>query len=51
MMTVPKFRSLLYFLAKILGDFRAIKTGRVAKRIGWRVSGKLTGRGLGSLWR
>lgn len=50
-MTISKFRSLLYAFAKILGDYRAIKTGRIARRIGYRITGKATGRALGDLWR
>ena len=50
-MKLTTFRGWLYWLAKLIGDYRAIKTGRIAQRIGWRVSGKLTGRALGKLWR
>ena len=34
-----KFRSLLYSLAKLLGDINAVKRGRVERRIGRRVVG------------
>ena len=46
-----KFRGLLYFLARILGDINAVKKGKVGKRIGRRAAGKITGRGLGKLFR
>jgi hypothetical protein len=41
-------RSTLYFVARIMGDINAILKGRVARRIGRRAAGKLTGR---ALWR
>ncbi len=37
-------RSLLYALAKLLGDANAIKKGKVARRVGRRVAGKVTGK-------
>jgi len=33
-------RSLLYSLARLLGDVNAVKRGRIAKRIGYRVTGR-----------
>lgn len=45
------FRSLLYRLARILGDVNATRKGRVGRRIGRRVAGRATGRGLGKLFR
>ena len=45
------FRRNAYFWAKMLGDVQAVLAGRVVKRIGWRVTGKMTGRWLGALWR
>ena len=50
-MRLTVLRSWLYWLAKLIGDYRAVKTGRVAKRIGWRLTGKVTGRTLGRIWR
>ena len=44
-------RSWLYFIAKLMGDVNAIVKGRVARRIGRRAAGKVTGRGLGRLFR
>ena len=40
-------RSLLYALAKLMGDVQAVMRGRVGKRIVRRAAGKLTGRMLG----
>lgn len=44
-------RSLLYLIARILGDVNAVRKGKVKRRIGRRLAGKLTGRGLGRLFR
>jgi len=44
-------RSLLYFLARLLGDISAVRKGRVGKRIGRRIAGRVTGRLLGKLFR
>ena len=50
-MSISKTRGLLYLLAKLLGDVQAVKRGRVGKRIARRVAGKMTGRGLGKIFR
>ena len=50
-MTINKFRGWLYLIAKLLGDYNAVRKGRVARRIGYRISGKMTGRALGGLFR
>jgi hypothetical protein len=44
-------RSFLYKLARILGDVNAVPRGKVGKRLGRRVAGKATGRGLGKMFR
>lgn len=44
-------RSLLYFLARTMGDINAIKRGRVEQRIARRMAGKAVGRLLGRLFR
>ncbi|HKK31926.1 MAG TPA: hypothetical protein VKA18_16195 [Alphaproteobacteria bacterium] len=44
-------RSFLYLLAKLLGDVNAVRKDRVGKRIGRRIAGKATGRGLRRLFR
>ena len=46
-----KFRAMLYLLAKIMGDYNAVKKNKVGRRIGRRAAGKLTGRGLGKLFK
>jgi hypothetical protein len=54
-MTISKFRSKLYALAKILGDVQALTHknpgNAILKRIGRRIAGKLTGRLMGKLFR
>ena len=45
------FRSLLYKLARVLGDVNAAKKGKVGKRVGRRITGKMTGRGIGRLFK
>lgn len=50
-MTLGAFRSWLYWLARLLGDANAVKRGRVERRIGRRLVGKVTGRGLWRLFR
>ncbi len=39
-------RSLLYWLARMLGDVNAVRRGRIGQRIVRRVAGKATGRAL-----
>jgi hypothetical protein len=46
-----KTRGFLYKLARLLGDYEAVKKGKVGKRIARRVAGKATGKGLGKLFR
>lgn len=50
-MSINTYRSLLYKLARILGDLNAVKKGKVGRRVARRAAGKLTGRGLGKLFR
>ena len=44
-------RSFLYALARLLGDMNAVKKGKVGRRTARRGAGKVTGRGLGRLFR
>lgn len=44
-------RSLLYLIAKLMGDWNAIRKGRVGRRVARRAAGKVTGRGLGKLFK
>jgi hypothetical protein len=50
-MTINKTRGWLYLIAKLLGDVQALQKGRVGTRILRRIAGKLTGRGLGKIFR
>ena len=46
-MTIGRFRSFLYWLARVLGDVNAVRRGRVGQRVARRLAGKATGRALG----
>jgi hypothetical protein len=52
-MTTGKLRTLLYTLAKLLGDVNAVRRGpkAIGQRLMRRVAGKATGRMLGKLFR
>jgi hypothetical protein len=50
-MSMSGFRSLLYTLAKLLGDVNAVQKGKVGRRIGRRLAGRATGKGLGRLFK
>lgn len=50
-MSIGKTRTLLYRLARFLGDVNAVKKGRVGKRIARRLVGKATGRAIGKLFK
>ena len=39
-------RSLLYWLARLLGDVNAVRRGRIGQRIARRVAGKAAGRAM-----
>ena len=45
------FRGLLYTLAKLRGDYNAVKKGKVGKRAGRRVAGKATGKAMRKLFK
>ena len=45
------FRSLLYSLAKLIGDYNAVKKGKVGQRVGRRVAGKVTGKAMRKLFK
>jgi len=51
MASINKTRGLLYLLARILGDINAIQKGKAGKRIARRMVGKITGRGIGRLFK
>ncbi len=44
-------RSILYWLARLLGDISAVKRGRVGRRLARRAAGRATGKGLGRLFK
>lgn len=44
-------RGLLYFIAKLMGDWNAVSKGKVGRRVARRAAGKVTGRGLGKFFR
>ena len=49
--TMKGLRSLLYLLARLLGDISAASKGRIGRRIGRRATGRAAGRLLRKLWR
>jgi hypothetical protein len=50
-MSIGKTRGLLYRLARVLGDVSAVSKGKVGRRIARKAAGKVTGRGLGKLFK
>ena len=53
-MSINKTRSILYKLAKLLGDLSAVssnKPGKVTKRATRRITGKATGKAFKNLFR
>ena len=50
-MSVSGVRGLLYAIARLLGDYQAVRKGRAGKRIARRLAGRVTGRGLRRLFR
>lgn len=44
-------RSLLYKTARLMGDVNAVKKGKIGKRVARRAAGRITGRGLGKLFK
>lgn len=51
MASLGKIRSVLYKTARVLGDVNAVKRGKVGKRLARRAAGRMTGRGLGRLFK
>ena len=45
------FRSLLYQIARLLGDLGAVQKGRTSKRIGRRIAGRSAGKVLRKLFK
>ncbi|MBC7155631.1 MAG: hypothetical protein H5U19_13685 [Rhodobacteraceae bacterium] len=53
-MTFNKFRRFLYTLAKYLGDAQAVtskRKGAMSRRVGRRIAGRITGKGLVKLFK
>jgi hypothetical protein len=50
-MKINPIRSILYLIARLLGDVNAVQKGKVGKRIARRAAGKITGRGLRKLFK
>ena len=44
-------KSKIYKILRIWNDIDAIRKGKIGKRIGRRVVGKVTGRGIGKLFK
>ena len=49
--SINTYRGLLYKLARIMGDVNAAQKGKIGRRVARRAVGRLTGRGLGRLFR
>jgi len=45
------FRGFLYTLAKLMGDYNAVKKGKVGKRVGRQVTGRATGKAMRKLFK
>ncbi len=46
-----KLRSILYFIAALLGDANAVSKNRVGRRVARRAAGRAAGRGMGKLFK
>lgn len=46
-----RIKSLIYKLLRISNDINAIRRGKISQRIGRRVTGKITGRGMNKLFK
>jgi hypothetical protein len=50
-MTLAGFRSLLYLIARLIGDLSSVRRGTIGKRIARRAAGRVLGRGMGRIFR
>lgn len=50
-MTLASIRSLLYLIARVLGDVNAVRRGTFGKRMVRRAAGRVLGRGMGRIFR
>ena len=48
---MARFRGLLYTLAKLRGDYNAVKKGKGGQRVGRRATGKATGKAMRKLFK
>lgn len=48
---ISQTRSVLYGLARFLGDVSAVQKGTIGRRIARRAAGKITGKLLGKLFK
>ena len=44
-------RGFLYTLAKLMGDYNAVKKGKVGQRVRRRAAGKVTGKAMRKLFK
>ena len=44
-------RGLLYLIARLLGDYNAVKKGKAGQRIKRRATGRVAGKGLKKLFK
>ena len=51
MSMISGMRSTLYKLARLLGDYNALRRGRIVQRVERRAAGRLTARLLSKLFR
>ncbi|MFC4712936.1 hypothetical protein [Planococcus dechangensis] len=51
MPSINKVRSILYTIARVLGDIQAVRTGRIGQRILRRGAGRITNKGLNKLFK
>ncbi|MCR4417585.1 MAG: hypothetical protein WHV63_11945 [Ignavibacteria bacterium] len=50
-MSINQIRTILYFIARILGDINAVQKGKIGQRIGRRILGKIFGRMMGRIFK
>ncbi len=50
-MSINNIRSILYKLARLLGDINAIQKGKIGERFTRRIAGKVTSRFMNKLFR
>lgn len=50
-MKINQIRNLLYRIASLLGDYNAIRKGKIAERIARKTAGQMTGKTLNKIFR